>query len=134
MYACPENSHKLRWLPELGAIFFDSRVKGTSSMSRKALVPESRRDSDQVYTDARAKGEGAPPRAKSNNKNDQIVRMSIQLAESTHFELAKRAAKEKVTITFLINQALKDGGYKVPESALVTDGRRRAYGRYTENK
>ncbi|WP_140987150.1 hypothetical protein [Asticcacaulis tiandongensis] len=63
-----------------------------------------------------------------NNKMPEKIemeRLTLAIPAVTGQDLAEKAAKSRVTKTFLLLKALKDAGFDVPEAALIPDGRAR---------
>lgn len=54
-----------------------------------------------------------------------MERMTIAIPAATGQDLAEKAAKARVTKTFLILKALSDAGFDVPDAGLIPDGRAR---------
>lgn len=115
----------------------DGMGDGLADMFRASMEPKGlpslrgdiRKQGDDEEIEERAaqiaQRHGGFTQAKAPRNTDPIERISVALAKSTRLQLKKKAALKGVTITHLINQALKDAGYPVPEEALVTDGRKR---------
>lgn len=55
----------------------------------------------------------------------EMERLTISIPAVTGQDLAVKAAKARVTKTFLLLKALKEAGFDVPEAGLVEDGRAR---------
>ncbi len=55
----------------------------------------------------------------------EMERLSLFIPAATGHDLDMKAAKSRVTKTYLLLKALKDAGFDVPEAALVPDGRGR---------
>jgi len=54
-----------------------------------------------------------------------MERLTLAIPSATGADLAVKAARARVTKTFLLLKALKDAGFEVPDAALIPDGRAR---------
>ncbi len=55
----------------------------------------------------------------------EMERLTLAIPAATGQDLAEKAAKSRVTKTYLILKALKEAGFDVPMAALIPDGRSR---------
>ncbi len=57
----------------------------------------------------------------------EMERLTLAIPAATGQDLAEKAAKARVTKTFLLLKALKEAGFDVPDAALIPDGRARRF-------
>ncbi len=112
---------------DLAGQFMSSMQPKTTGLPSLRGDIRKQRDDDDIEAAAAqiVQRHGGFTTAKAIEPEDPIERMTIALARSTRLQLSQKAASNQVTITHLINQALQAAGYTVPDSALVTDGRKR---------